>query len=258
MNGPAADGERAVSDIVGFIMVFGMIASVVAIVSLSGLAGLESARDAQQTDNAVRAMEVLSDNMGDIAERGAPSRATEISLEDASVSLGEETVVTVRDPNETATDPSFLTNRTHKIRPIVYDDGDTELVYVMGAVFRDDPQGGRVVQSWSPVFDRERTLIPIVSTISATDTGQQIQSSTVLIRARANDRLVPVADDNGTYDDVWINVTSPRSDLWLSMLGRDPALSCHQSGADTVACHLDEPPEQLYVTEVRIAVELKP
>ncbi|QLH82788.1 DUF7289 family protein [Halosimplex pelagicum] len=257
MNGPVV-GERGVSDIVGFVMVFGMIASVVAIVSVAGLAGLESARDAQQTDNAVRAMEVLSDNMGDIAERGAPSRATEISLEDASLSLGAETVVTVRDPNESASDPSFLENRTHKIRPIVYDDGDTELVYAMGAIFRDDPQGGTVVQSWSPVFDDRRTMIPVVTTVSATDTGQQIQSSTVLVRARANDRLVPVADDEGTYDDVWINVTSPRSDLWLEMLGRDSALTCSRSGADTVSCHLDEPPERLYVTEVRIAVELKP
>ncbi|WP_459192376.1 DUF7289 family protein [Halosimplex sp. J119] len=258
MNGPAADGDRAVSDIVGFIMVFGMIATVVAIVSLSGLAGLESARDAQQTDNAVRAMEVLSDNMGDIAERGAPSRATEISLEDASLSLGKETIVTVRDPNESVSDPSFLVNRTHKIRPIVYDDGDTELVYAMGAVFRDDPRGGTVVQPWSPVFDTERTLIPIVTTVSATDTGQQIQSSTVLVRAQANDRLVPVADEEGIYDDVWINVTSERSDLWLNMLGRDPALTCFKSGTDTIACQLDETPEQLYVTEVRIAVELKP
>ncbi|WP_436909967.1 DUF7289 family protein [Halosimplex marinum] len=257
MSGPV-DGERGVSDIVGFVMVFGMIATVVAIVSLSGLAGLEAARDAQQTDNAVRAMEVLSDNMGDIAERGAPSRATEISLEDASLSLGEETVVTVRDPDRGPGDPSFLENRTHKIHPIVYDDGDTELVYVMGAIFRDDPRGGTVVQSWSPVFDEERTMIPVVTTVSATDTRQQLQSSTVLVRARANERLVPVADDEGTYDDVWINVTSDRSDLWLKMLGRDPALTCSPSGTDTVTCHLDDPPEQLYVTEVRIAVELKP
>ncbi|MFC7138953.1 hypothetical protein ACFQMA_03760 [Halosimplex aquaticum] len=258
MNGRPAGDERAVSDVVGFVLVFAMIVSVVGIVSLSGLASLESARDAQQTDNAVRAMEVLSDNMGDIAERGAPSRATEISLEDASLSLANETIVTVRDPNESTSDPSFLVNRTHKIRPIVYDDGDTELVYAMGAIFRDDPQGGTVVQSWSPVFDKERTLIPIVTTVSATDTGQQIQSSTVLVRASANDRLVPVADDTGKYDDVWINVTSPRRDLWLSMLGRDPALTCSRSGSERVSCQLDETPEQLFVTEVRIAVQLKP
>jgi len=251
-----ASADRAVSDLIGFVLVFSLIAAVVAVVSLAGLSSLEGARDAQQTDNAQRAMEVLSDNVADITERGAPSRATEISLEDASLYLGAETQIEVRDPAK-AGDPAFLTNRVFKLRPIVYEDEHTKLVYVNGAVLRVEPEGGVVLQSWGPMLDADGTMVPIVNTGSVTGGPQSIKSATVLVRANTNRRIVPVADDEGTYDDVWINVTSPRRDLWHRMLGSDGALDCTDAGPERVECRLTYDPDRLYVVETRIAVALK-
>jgi hypothetical protein len=201
-------------------------------------------------------MEVLSDNMGDITERGAPSRATEISLEDASLYLGEETLIEVRDPTGPA-DESFLTTRVFKIRPVVYEDENGKLVYVNGAIFRVEPEGGVVLQSWEPVLDADRTMVPIVNTESSSGGPQSIKSTTVLVRANTNRRLVPVTDDEGTYDDVWINVTSPRRDLWHRMLESDGALDCTDAAPDRVECQLTYDPDRLYVVETRIAVALK-
>jgi len=248
--------ERGVSDLVGFVLVFSLIAVVVSIVSLSGLSALEGARDAQQTNNAERAMEVLSDNVADITERGAPSRATEISLEDASLYLGEETRIEVRDPAQSG-DPSFLTTRVFKLRPIVYEDERAKLVYVNGAVFRVEPEGGVVLRPWEPVLDADRTMVPIVNTESVTGGPQSIKSTTVLVRANTNRRIVPVADDEGTYDDVWVNVTSSRRDLWHRMLESDGALDCADAGPERVECRLTYDPDRLYVVETRIAVALK-
>lgn len=258
----AASGgtERAVSDLIGFVLVFSLVVAVVGIVSVAGLGSLEAARDAEQVDNAERALEVLADNVADVSRRGAPSRATEISLEGASLSLGEETLVVVRDPDTGAGDPSFLTSRVFQVRPIVYEAGDTQLVYVMGAVFRDDREGGTVVESWSPVLDADRTFIPVVTTVSATDGSQHVQSSTVLVRAVANQRRVPVADvdpSQPNYDQVEINVRSARQDLWARMLGNEPALSCSTNGPRWTNCSLSPAPDQLYVTETRIAIEFE-
>lgn len=247
--------ERGVSDLIGFVLVFSLIAAVVAVVSLAGLGSLQDVRDAQQTDNAERALEVLSDNMGDVTERGAPSRATEISLEEASLRLGDETLIEVRDPDHG--DPSFLTTRVFKIRPIVYEDGQATLVYANGAVFRVDREGGVVLRSWEPLLDDERTLIPVVNTKSSTGGPQSIKSTTVLVRANANRRVVPVADDTGAYDEVWINVTSPRRDLWKRMLEADGNLACNVVGPERVECRLQYTPDSIYVVDTRIAVALK-
>ena len=251
-------GDRAVSDLVGFVLIFGLVVSVVAIVSLAGMGSLESVRTAEQSQNAERAMEILADNMDDIHQRGAPSRATEISLEGASVRLGDEIQVIVRDSTDGGGDDStFLTSRVFQVRPIIYDDGETELVYVMGAVFRDDRQGGTVVEHYSPVLDDDRALVPVVRTVSASSGSQQIQSSTVLVRASAIKRNVPVASTNDSvrYDHASINVSSPRQELWNRTLSRQDRLSCSQNDPDWVNCSL-EPTTRLFVTETAISVEI--
>jgi hypothetical protein len=257
-RGPAGDGtDRAVSDLVGFVLVFSLVVAVVALVSVAGLGSLEAARDAEQIDNAERAMEVLADNMDDIHRRGAPSRATEISLSEASVRLGEQTEVVVRDPSTGASPESFSTNRVYKPRPIIYDAGDTQLVYVMGAVFRDEREGGTVIQSWSPVLDEERTHIGVLTTATAERGGSQIRSSTALVRGTAVSREVVLADveDTATYDDVWINVSSPRNDLWTRML-ENQGTTCQSTSPGWTNCSLGYTPDRLYVTETRVAVEL--
>jgi len=253
----AVEDERAVSDLIGFVLVFSLIAAIVAIVSLAGLGTLENARDAQQTDNAERAMEVLSDNMADITERGAPSRATEVSLEEASMYLGEDTLIEVRDPQQSG-DPSFLTTRVFKVTPIIYEDENAELVYVNGAVFRVEREGGVVLQEWEPVLDEDRTIIPVINTASSTGGPQLISSSTILVRANRFQRVVPVADDTGVYDNVWINVTSERSDLWKRMLESNDDLDCTDAGPDRIECELQYTPDRIYVTDTRISVALKP
>jgi len=258
-DGPAGAGERAVSDLVGFVLVFSLVVSVVTVVAVGGLDSLEATRDAEQTNNAERALEVLADNMDDLHERNAPSRATEISLQDDSVYLDDDVLIEVRDPDVAAHPSSFLTRTTFNVRPVVYDRGETELVYVMGAVFRVEREGGTVVRSWSPVLDRDRTVIPIVDVASATGGPQSLKSDTVLVRAQVNRRLVHVADGDASYDHVWINVTSPRHELWERMLTDHPRISCPSPDPDPneVQCQLEYTPEQLYVTSTRISVEIE-
>jgi len=254
--GRTVELDRAVSDLVGFVLVFSLVISVVAIISVGGLNALQTARDAEQVNNAERAFEVLSDNVDDVVRRDAPSRATEISLSENSIRLADPIQVEVRDPNQS--DPTFLENRTFQPHPIIYDAGGTELVYVMGAVFRvESDGGGTVLESWSPVLEPERTHIPVVDTASATDGNPSIQGSTVLVHAIANSRRVAVGDESGQFDDVWINITSPRRDLWLRMLDSHPELSCSTAGPQRVECQLGYVPQRLYVVDYRLAIALE-
>lgn len=75
--------DRGVSDTLGFVFVFAIILSTVAVVTTIGMAGLQDTRDVERVNNAERAFDILGDNMEDIADRGAPSRATEVKVEEA-------------------------------------------------------------------------------------------------------------------------------------------------------------------------------
>lgn len=244
--------DRAVSDLIGFILVFSLIVSVVAIVSVSGLDALQDTREAEQSKNAERAMEVLADNMADIYERGAPSRATEISLSDSQ--LYADGPIEIRVQN---TSPTL--DKTYEVRPIVHRSGDgTELVYVMGAVFRVDENGGGIVlRDWDPVLDETRTVFPVVNTSATNNTATNIKASTVLVRANEQGRNVTVADRDGSYTDLTITVTSPRADLWVAMLGTNRAFTCSKPASDTAECSLDFTPSRFFLVETQVDVALK-
>ncbi|MEA5386913.1 hypothetical protein VB779_07480 [Haloarculaceae archaeon H-GB11] len=104
--------ERAVSEVVGFALVFSMIVAMVAIVTLGGMGQLQSARDFEQANNAERAFEVLADNLADVHQRGAPSRATEIDLEHAQLFVGDPVTINVSGEDTSGAAPIQISSRS--------------------------------------------------------------------------------------------------------------------------------------------------
>jgi hypothetical protein len=250
LHGP---GTRAVSEVVGFALVFSLVVAVVAIVSLNGISTLQEARNAEQTNNAERAFEVLADNMKDLHTNGAPSRATEISPPQGSgLYMGARTTIWINDTSA----PTLLPDRKFHVRPIVYRGADgTEIFYMMGALFRVEPndRGERVLRDWQVLIDEQRTVFPIVNT---TGTGS-LYSSTVLVRAETRDRELAAVNTTGDYDDVTITVESPRRTLWKRMLEEHDGVSCSTPSSELVQCTLDFTPERLYVSHTRIRVDIE-
>jgi hypothetical protein len=215
--------DRAASEVLSFALVFGLVVGSVAIVSVSGMNSLESARDAEQMNNAERAFDVLGDNMADIHERGAPSRATEVSLGESQLYTDENVTF-----NVTAVDSSGTLSpvtRVREVRPIVYDGTrDRRLVYEAGAVFRVEREGALVLQEPPFVVESDRTLIPLVATQSRT--VESTGGSTVLLRANKRATDVALADSTGDYDSLSVNVSSPRNDIWKGYIEDQPGFSC--------------------------------
>ena len=58
--------DRAVSDVVSYILVFALIISTVGIVSVSGISGLQDSRDGERVENAQRGFDLLADDVEDI------------------------------------------------------------------------------------------------------------------------------------------------------------------------------------------------
>lgn len=248
----ASFGSRGASEAIGFVIVFSLIVSTVGVVYAVGYAGLIDARDAERVNNAERAFDVLADNIEDITERGAPSRATELKLADASIGAGEETYI-----NVSASDGTHEDYSTGEIRlgAIAYEADDTTIRFSGGAIVRADGDAAIVLREPNFVLQQEHVLMTLVQL----DTGDSeiAGTRTVQIRAEREYREVLVSEDR-TYDEVRVNVTSPHLDAWERYLEND-GMDCSivdPAGDDKrVTCTLSDV-ERVRILYVRIGVTI--
>jgi FlaG/FlaF family flagellin (archaellin) len=262
--------ERGVSDVIGFVLVFALITSTVAIVYTFGFTGLENAREEEQLSNAERVFDILADNVADLQQRGAPSRATELKLSDATLGYGSETSLTVEVTNMPSPAPTYSTN----LDPIVYapTDSSVRLVYENGAVFRErQGRGGVVLERPESVFRKDGTtktvVIPFVQTrqtgkpgvggsstvrIRTENTGSEVMGTLVTPTDADSD---PDGDGNDEYAITYtVDTTPTRAPLWEASIEERISWksdACSVSDG-TVTCTFGV--ERLYVTATRVDV----
>lgn len=237
--------QRGLSDVVGFVLVFGLVVSAVAVVSVGGFQVLEDARDSQQVTNAEQALDVLDGNVEDLAVRGAPRRSTEILLSDAELRFGDPVTfnVTAGGTNYYATNVTPLVYRT---------DGGAELVYVNGAVLRQHGDGAYLANEPRISAD-DRTLVPFVVTSARTDGASATNARRVLVRTVVNGRDVRTFDDPDTD----LVVTTPRAAAWERYLEDELDVDCDgpDDGRDgEVSCPL--PGNEVYVQAIGVRVSV--
>lgn len=250
-------GRRGISDVVGYILVFSLVVSVVGIVSVAGFTSLDGVRNAEQVNNAERAFDVLADNMRDVYAKGAPSRATEISLSEASLRTTGTVTINVTARN-TTTDENFTVEKD--AQPLVWSGNrDTNLVYSLGATIRQESDSGVVLETGPSRYDTDRAVVQIVQTRAE---GRQYGGSTYRVRAvrPSVSTVVMVSEDADKYDNLWVNVTSPRADTWRRHLERYPDTDCSVvtlpgDETETATCKFSDR-DSVYVTLTRIDVSV--
>lgn len=204
-----ASDERAVSETVGFVLVFALITTTIAVVFTVGLGGLDDAQIAERDANVERAFDVLHDNLRDVSRDGVPSRATEIRLAGGELALAERTTIRITDADGNAT----FTERT---RPIVYrGSGDTEIVYENGAVFRTSGDVALPLNDPDLIVDGEPGERTVVYSLVRTTGQPRVVSGdrTTLVVGSAVGREV-VEPDRSAGENVTLEIDSPRADGW--------------------------------------------
>lgn len=224
------DSDRGVSEVLGYVLVFTLILSSIVTVSVLGISGLEDARGAEQSQNAEKGFDVLHASMAELYTENAPSRATELTLGEQKLYLGDEVTVRVKLFNGS----DWNNDTTYQVRPVVQTlETDENLVYEAGAVFRTGTQGG-VVFRQPPVFSRDGSVHLTVAAFQS-DSTRSLGGSTILVRGQVDEREVLVWDVDGTYETVAFNVTSSRADLWHDHLETE-GFSCSDPSDDTTEC----------------------
>lgn len=239
--------DRGQSETLGFVLVFAIMVSSVGLVYTTGFAGLTDIRDVERVNNAERAYQVFADNMEDMTQRNAPSRATEIKVADASMYVGEPIEIEVNIIDEF--------NTTYDLRPVVFDaNTGTQLLYVQGAVIRQQGETGIVAHESTLLFNDSRTVIPIVQTRRGDGTSSVGGVSTVLIRADLAETTVDYSNTSGPYE-VWFNVTSPRASTWQAYLEAENDIDTCLLSGDTVSCKTTA--DQVHLVSVKIDIEFE-
>lgn len=153
-----SNADRAVSELVGYILIFSIVTLAATSVFVLGTTQIENTRDAERVANVEKAFEVLSGNIEDHHTQDATGRATEIRISDGELYLdGEDEInVTIEHGG------SVVETYSGDDNPITYESDEGEkVVYSNGAVFREGPDYSWMVHEPRFLIGDERTVLPI-------------------------------------------------------------------------------------------------
>jgi len=240
------DRERAVSELVGFAVVFGVVILSISLVYTFGIGALTEVQGGEAVDNAGRAFDIVADNMADIHRNGAPGRSTELEFESGELTTTGRVTVTV-DSNKTASQSFAAT-------PISYTRGEEGLHYATGAVLRTNRDSAAMVNDPPFRFSDERAVISFVETKPVGNTTS-IGGGTVRVEGRWGGTNVAVNDTRGGEFNV--SVTSPRHEAWRRYFESrepQPQLCSTDAANDTVVCQYET--DELFVRRTLVRVRL--
>lgn len=198
--------KRGVSNTLGYAVTFALIIAAVLFIFASGFGTLSEVRDSSQNNNAVRAFDILTNNIEDVYRWGAPSRATELKLAGGSVNIGSaaETTISieVRNPE---TGETFSTTKTSN--PLVFDTNKgTKAIYDAGMLIRSDNGNALYIEEPPYLFSPNRTGLTILETRGDAQVGGS--STTLVIASRTNSDFINQTATLQSNDKVYVNITT--------------------------------------------------
>lgn len=209
--------ERAVSDVIAFVLVFSIIITSVGFVYAVGFGALTDLQEGEQQANAERSMSALAVAMDDILRERSGDRAADINLAGETMTVDDDYQLEV-EINETAG------NETETIDgALVYGVGsDTQIIYMGGAVIRVDPNGAFVTRG--PRFacrndgGRSRSVVTAPTITDDDNEGGLSSDGSVRVEAEISNRLASTLTytSAGNDDVEYLQVTvtdAPTADL---------------------------------------------
>ncbi len=243
---------RAVSELVGFSLTFGIVLVSVTLIATLGFGQLTDFRDAQQLDNAEQAMEIVGGSLESIEEGDAVTRSEAMDLSGGSIEVEKGSVANVTVFNSSG---GRLHSELLDLNALVYSQGSTRISYENGATYRQESQGGVMTTEPKFVCSDDVAVLSFVTLEERTQAGKISGGEVSITASHSDTRLVyPVnrTGDNATNAaNVTVEMTSPREGPWTDHF--DNAENWNASGT-TIQCGGSL--ERVYVRQTNISVSL--
>jgi len=249
---PLGADTRAVSELVGFSLTFGVVLVSVTLIATLGFGQLTDFRDAQQLDNAEQTMEIIGQSLESLEEGDAVIRSEAMDLSGAAIEVQKGSIAKVSVFNSSG---GRLHSELLDLNALVYSQGSTSIAYENGATYRFESHGS--VMNTEPKFvcDDDVAVLSFVTVKDRRDSGR-ISAGEVSIRAtRSDTRLVyPMNRTGGNATNganVTVEMTSPREEPWIDHF--ESADNWNTSGT-TIQCggSLD----RVYVRQTNVSLAL--
>lgn len=202
--------DRGVSELVTFVLIFGIILSSVAVLSVGGFQAMDEYQEAEQLANAERAMDALTENFNDVLRTGGiEQRYSELALREGTVRADRGgTVVTVAVDGESVADDepfdAIAENGSFELGTFAYEHGSETIAYEGGALVRNG-DGNSVLVS-DPLLDCRAGETAVVSIAVVDSEIQSVQSHTGFgVTISERDRYTSV-DETGGGDNVTVTI----------------------------------------------------
>ncbi|SDE70361.1 DUF7289 family protein [Halorientalis regularis] len=142
------DRERAVSDLVAFILTFSIIISGTTIVYIGGVGALQDLRANEMVNSGERSMRGVAETLEDIHRKTVPGRSVELGVDGGQLNLVDSSMTYTFEMEGGGTTTESIRTNALVYRP---SSEETRLVYEGGAVFREGRQSS--IMTYPPVFD---------------------------------------------------------------------------------------------------------
>ncbi len=243
--------NRAVSETLGYILVFSIIVTTIATATVFGFGGLENRQAAEQVTNVERAFDVMADNFRDISRYEDPSRATEIRLADGTIGMGDPVTITVGqwDGDE------FVDGEQQNIsfQPLVFQSDGGDVIYESGVVFRGSGSDSIARSPLPFVVGEETALVPVTATSlgsSPTAVGGD-RTALVVGERRPTTRTLANRTVEADGETLAVQIDSPRADGWERQFEAE-GYEILESTDESVTARLEVETVRLPVTNINI------
>lgn len=215
---PFTRDDRGVSEVLAFVLVFGIILTSVAILSVTGFQAMDSYQESEQQRNADRAMQTLADNFNDVLRYdGLEERYGELTVRGGTVTVDGDggPVLEIEDGNgNTHLDEFDQFDDSITLGSLTYESGSETISYEGGAVTRETDSGGGLVVSDPQFRYNEHDSHENVAVISLvkidgdrrsiqTDGSQGFSISAVNRTTELFEDDVEITVSGGDENDVW-------------------------------------------------------
>lgn len=183
--------DKAASEAIGYITLFGTIILALGIVYLNAGPVLQNTQDAQNMQAAEGVFLLLQQNVGDITQQDAPVREVGLDLQESSVGIGDDDMTWV---NVSIDGRTF----NHSIDRVYYEKVDQRVVYENAAVIRVSGEQSAMLSEPDWLVQNETV---IVGTVATRGGGSVAGTEGVRIVVRES------VSETNTYLDADFNVT---------------------------------------------------
>ncbi len=260
-GGPTTADDRAVSDLISYVLTFSVLVAAVAIVSSVGFGQLEEIREQEQLNNAERAILLLERNVDDIQQGHATVRSSEIDLHAGSI---EADFGGPGASNVTVAVNGTDVNETIQLNNLTFAQGDKRIAFEGGSVFTDSGTGNVIVEDGPELVCRDDVAVLSFVRLQGPANGTFLTGGVARITTRHNESLLhypqnrsgtdSVADSTGVtvtvesdFEDGWATYFDETGD-WTPLPGPELKYRCTGDGDTDM---------QVYVRQTTVNALLK-